>query len=123
MRMGFAKRGVSSGQGRLRFLVSRADGFPSPERCPACLASVPMDDKSKRDKEVRDVYKREKSSRKRTDDPEAMERQQTLRDLENAIHWQDKRKFLEFLRTAGISDGSEKFRQLVELYDQLHSRW
>jgi hypothetical protein len=82
-----------------------------------------MDEKAKKDMEVRDLYKREKSSRRRLDDPEALDRLQTLRDLEKTIHWKDKRKFLEFLRTAGITDGSEKFRQLVDLYDQLHSRW
>jgi len=64
------------------------------------------------------VYKREKASKKRIDDLEAAEREQTFRDLEMAIHWKDKRKFLEFLRNAGIRDGSEKFAQLVELYDR-----
>ena len=82
-----------------------------------------MDDKVKKDKDLKDVYKRERSTRKRIDDPETLEKEQTLRDLESAIHWKDKRKFLGFLRTAGIIDGSEKFLQLVELYDRLHSRW
>ncbi len=82
-----------------------------------------VDDKAKKNKDLKNIYKREKSSRKRIDDAEALERQQTLRDLDSAIHWKDRRRFLEFLRTGGIIDGSEKFRQLVELYDRLHSHW
>jgi ribosome-interacting GTPase 1 len=82
-----------------------------------------VDEKPKKDKDLKEVYKREKASKKRLDDPEALKRRQTLRDVEKAIHWKDKRKFLEVLRAAGIIDGSEKFRQLVEIYDQLHSHW
>ena len=82
-----------------------------------------MDEKAKKDRDVKGVYKREKASKQKVDDPEAIARRQTLKDLERAIHWKDKRKFLEVLRTAGISDGSENFRQLVELYDRFHSRW
>ena len=82
-----------------------------------------MDEKAKKDRDVKGVYKREKASKKKIDDPEPMARRQTLTDLESAIHWKDKRKFLEVLRAAGISDGSENFRQLVELYDRFHSRW
>ena len=82
-----------------------------------------MDEKSKKDRDLREVYKREKASRTRIDDPEASELANSLKRLENAIHLKDRRKFLEAVRTAGISDGSEKFRQIVEVYDRIHSRW
>ena len=82
-----------------------------------------MDEKSKKDRDVKEVYKREKASKKRVDDPQAIERMEALRNLERAIHMKDRRKFLELLRKYGITDGSEKFRQIVEIYDRIHSSW
>ena len=50
-------------------------------------------------------------------------RMEALRNLERAIHMKDRRKFLELLSKYGITDGSEKFRQIVEIYDRIHSSW
>jgi hypothetical protein len=82
-----------------------------------------VDEKSKKERDLKEVYKREKASRKRIDDPEATKRANVVKELERAFHLKDRRKFLEAIRTAGISDGSERFRQIVELYDRMHSRW
>ena len=73
--------------------------------------------------DLKTVYKRDKASRKKVDDPEAQKRLQTRQRLEEAFEWKDKRKFLEAIRHAGFVDGSDEFRELVELYDQKHSRW
>jgi uncharacterized protein YpiB (UPF0302 family) len=60
---------------------------------------VLVDDKAKKDKDLKNTYEREKSSRKGIDDAEALQRQRTLRDVDSAIHWKDRRRFLEFLKT------------------------
>ena len=82
-----------------------------------------MDEKSKKNRDVKEVYKREKASKRRVDDPQAIDRLEALKNLERAIHMKDRRKFLELLRRYGITDGSEKFRQIVEIYDRIHSSW
>ena len=81
------------------------------------------DSEDDRPEDLKTVYKRDRASRKKIDDPEAKKLLKTRQKLIEAFEWKDKRKFLEAIRRAGFADGSEEFRELVELYDQKHSRW
>ena len=81
------------------------------------------DAEDEKHEDVKTVYKRDKASRKKIDDPEGRKPLRTRQKLAEAFEWMDKRKFLEAIRHAGFVDGSEEFRELVELYDQKHSRW